>query len=1064
MDPQELIAFKNIVEEFLYLEFADLKSAIDSNRYNTKKLNEAFDVVEIMYLKEGRKEDYSLLQYVREILKERLLQSANNRPGEILSTKELLIAGLNAPNSIRLRTLLKRYVHFIDEEFMKELQYQAASPTVEQQENYLKLFYVAALVYNVPKWRIVSSLLWSSLLRRYHLFSKAERYLQLARDIEALHHTGSEYLIMSSQVGLYSATRNLSKALEILEEMQFSRETVEDRTKQMNLHMAAAEIARNLGQLYKSLDHLIILVELLGQEDDRFIEYKIRAYELRGLVNEDLGRYDKGFSDYQVAAELSRTIGDKDSQFINMNNMAASYSKRNLHQEALDKFKEILQTVSTWGNPVLKASTHNNIGSILLQMDRPAEALLYYQKAFKIKINSGDKKGEAISLFGIADTLEAMGETEDAKSYITLASMPVLESNDPGLIFQYATRIRKDALDESMGTIKWALNVVRQERNAFMESALLNQMYRLLSTVGRREEVFDQYETFFKTHRDFPAISPVYVTAICNYANLLAEEKNARKPALGLLEKALQSVQNEVEEVLNDERRAEIISASLDLHSTMIKILLDEETYGDAHYGNHLHAAFDLHESAKSRSFLRNLADAPLPSSNIPGELIEEETRLLRLEQSYEEQDDPKSEEYRAKKVLEIRSDLQGCWEKMKYYNGDYVRYRSGEPYTYKEIQDALFKGEQLPVVFVSFFCNEDSTTAFVFRRSEDRPSIFRSDIGNIELSKIASRLQRAFNGDPNEFPPYPPILREKPEARSLDFFYKLSKALLSFLGKVREEEIICIAPHGPLHLIPFHALKTPDGAFLASRHAVVYTPSLSTLMLQFVSSGFQKKQQHNGKSILVAGISAEDDLNPQFFEQDVEIFDKQNASVNSRTGTKKANRSETLADIPVHDIVHLSCHGFFDAKNPLHSGLLFSDGFRKPPANPKAIPVMYRNRFLIRVKDILKLRMKAQVFSLNACSTGIQGQKNRGDEMEGFNRSLLLSGASSVIVTLWNVDQQSSIQFFKSFYNKILTKGSTLEKWKAFHLAQCEFIQSENKFLQHPYHWAAFTLNGNWK
>jgi CHAT domain-containing protein len=115
----------------------------------------------------------------------------------------------------------------------------------------------------------------------------------------------------------------------------------------------------------------------------------------------------------------------------------------------------------------------------------------------------------------------------------------------------------------------------------------------------------------------------------------------------------------------------------------------------------------------------------------------------------------------------------------------------------------------------------------------------------------------------------------------------------------------------------------------------------------------------------------------------------------------------------------------------------------------------------LITARDLLRTRLQARLVTLNACSTGLQSQRNAGDELEGFNRALLLSGTSSVMLTLWNVDQDSSRQFLMTFYRNWLSGVRPMEKWRALQLAQREFLAAEGSFLQHPYHWAPFTLAG---
>jgi CHAT domain-containing protein len=477
---------------------------------------------------------------------------------------------------------------------------------------------------------------------------------------------------------------------------------------------------------------------------------------------------------------------------------------------------------------------------------------------------------------------------------------------------------------------------------------------------------------------------------------------------------------------------------------------------------NRPHFCFNLHESAKSSSYLSDLATVPAEKpDSVPDSLMTREAMLIAQAKQYRKMEDAVSEVYRSEQLLAIDQELNACWTEMKPYAPGYVRFRSGESYTYTEMQEVLDNAAIKSVAFVSFFCDEHSTTAFVFRPGQQSPKVFKSALGTSHINSVAQQISRIFNGSPESFPPYPPIIRDQPEKRSLAFFDAIGQQLLSFLPAIENSELICIAPHGPLHLIPLHALRLPDGNFFAKRYAVVYTPSLSVLMSLLT---LQRPPLKSRPQVLVAGVAAESDIHPEYFEHDLAIFDSQECQLTAKSGIKAASKKAVLEAIPGKDLIHLSCHGYFNHRDPLSSGLLFSDGNTQPPRNPATVPFMKRNSFLITTRDLSTANLRAHLVTLNACSSGVQGQRNAGDEMDGFNRSLLLSGSAAVLSTLWNVDQESSGQFFTFFYRQWLNSGKTIEKWRAFHHAQLNFINNNQRYLQHPYHWAAFTLTGNWK
>ena len=70
---------------------------------------------------------------------------------------------------------------------------------------------------------------------------------------------------------------------------------------------------------------------------------------------------------------------------------------------------------------------------------------------------------------------------------------------------------------------------------------------------------------------------------------------------------------------------------------------------------------------------------------------------------------------------------------------------------------------------------------------------------------------------------------RERPQARALGFFEDVSAHLLACMPFLEGLEHVCVAPHGPLHLLPLHALTVQGQPFI-TRRAAVYAPSAAVL------------------------------------------------------------------------------------------------------------------------------------------------------------------------------------------------------------------------------------------
>ena len=78
------------------------------------------------------------------------------------------------------------------------------------------------------------------------------------------------------------------------------------------------------------------------------------------------------------------------------------------------------------------------------------------------------------------------------------------------------------------------------------------------------------------------------------------------------------------------------------------------------------------------------------------------------------------------------------------------------------------------------------------------------------------------------------------------------------------------------------------------------------------------------------------------------------------------------------------------------------------------------------------------------------------GDELLGLVRGLLYAGAQGVLVTLWDVNDQSTAEFMKLFYEHLKTNPN---KAQAVQHATAEI----RKKYAHPFYWAPFVLVGKY-
>lgn len=102
---------------------------------------------------------------------------------------------------------------------------------------------------------------------------------------------------------------------------------------------------------------------------------------------------------------------------------------------------------------------------------------------------------------------------------------------------------------------------------------------------------------------------------------------------------------------------------------------------------------------------------------------------------------------------------------------------------------------------------------------------------------------------------------------------------------------------------------------------------------------------------------------------------------------------------------------------------------------------------------DLYHLKLPLELVTLSGCATGLN-VVSPGDELIGLVRGLLQAGAQSLVLSLWDVHDESTKQFMIGFYRQLQNGAS---KAAALQAAMLEL----RKDWPHPYYWAPFLLIG---
>jgi tetratricopeptide (TPR) repeat protein len=235
----------------------------------------------------------------------------------------------------------------------------------------------------------------------------------------------------------------------------------------------------------------------------------------------------------------------------------------------------------------------------------------------------------------------------------------------------------------------------------------------------------------------------------------------------------------------------------------------------------------------------------------------------------------------------------------------------------------------------------------------------------------------------------------------------------------------IVIVPHGYLHRLPFHALF--DGErYLIDDYSISYSPSASVYYLCS-----RVKTKNTGGRSTVIGVP---DSRTPYISKEVAAVAAELPKTRLVIGRDATvNRFRKLAS--ESRFVHIATHGEFRTDNPMFSSIRLSDSY-------------------LSVYDLYDLHLNAELVTLSGCGTGLSVVTS-GDELLGLVRGLLYSGTKAVLLTLWDVNDQSTADFMKSFYAKMSTANDKSDALR-------QAVQELREAYPNVYHWAPFVLVGN--
>ncbi|UZJ33462.1 CHAT domain-containing protein [Streptomyces endophytica] len=254
----------------------------------------------------------------------------------------------------------------------------------------------------------------------------------------------------------------------------------------------------------------------------------------------------------------------------------------------------------------------------------------------------------------------------------------------------------------------------------------------------------------------------------------------------------------------------------------------------------------------------------------------------------------------------------------------------------------------------------------------------------------------------------------------------------------------LIVIPHRMLFHIPFAALRDAEtGQYLLDRCALSYAPSIGTLR-------YARARPRPIQRRLACFVD------PSPMPGGLPSLSELRANLHAITGhylpdarTERTGRGATLArlrdDASQHDVLLLGTHAQADDDHADHSFIALA------PDQTSG------HDGVVRPGDLQQLDCRAELVILMACQSA--GGRVTGDGVQGLARSVLLSGAASLLASQWSIPQELSLDLVYRFHEQWLANGTS--KAEALRRGQAEIA---TLYPDQPQHWAGFQLTGAWR
>ncbi|WKV10863.1 CHAT domain-containing protein [Marivirga harenae] len=301
--------------------------------------------------------------------------------------------------------------------------------------------------------------------------------------------------------------------------------------------------------------------------------------------------------------------------------------------------------------------------------------------------------------------------------------------------------------------------------------------------------------------------------------------------------------------------------------------------------------------------------------------------------------------------------------------------------------------------------------------------------------------------------------------------------------NNIGENKTIYLSPDGVYNQINLEAIPVGNGQYLLDKSNIILVSNTKDLYLKKNNS----MASQGDKTALLFGdpkfyLASRDEYTSEFRSGATQISDLPGTQkeINALTklfkehGWSTSNYMDvqaaegTVKEMKSPKVFHIATHGFFTEKEDRNTSNTFEN--KQMSENPLlntglmlkgSGDLLAKTRYnyniepgILTAYEAMNLNLdQTDLVVLSACETGL-GEVHEGEGVFGLQRSFLVAGAKTLVMSLFKVSDEATEKLMVTFYEKWLETG---DKRQAFIDAKKE-IRNEYK---DPIYWGAFVMIG---